>query len=271
MKAFNQLSGEEMRCLIISAMMEAGIKQKYIRNALKIRFPQKPKILGTSLKIVKGEKLKILTSIAYLSPEKESIPFGGKNFCAMASVGCAKSCLGVHSRRLKISTGLNSKLWKSLLWTWRKDIFRALLERDVRNHEKRAELKGFKSAIRPNGCTDVPWEIVLPSIFEMFPSTQFYDYTKIEHRFKSLPPNYHLTFSRSEDNEEACLRVLKQGHNVAIVFKDLPKAIKTGWKGFPVFNADETDYRPGDEFGIAGLSIKSKVKVENSNGFIVEN
>ena len=108
-------------------------------------------------------------------------------------------------------------------------------------------------------------------MIDMFRHVQFYDYTKIITRMwkfctGDFPVNYHLTFSRSECNDDACKAVLLGGGNVAVVFdsKELPKE----WNGFPVFNADTTDLRFLDPFGIAGLYAKGKARHDTS-GFVV--
>jgi hypothetical protein len=121
-----------------------------------------------------------------------------------------------------------------------------------------------KFAIRLNGTSDIPWErlkvIDNKNIFELFPDVQFYDYTKLDERFNNvtLPANYHLTFSRSEDNDVESLDILNRGYNVAYVFgvrkeQDLPKT----YKGFKVINGDESDLRFLDEENvIVGLKYK---------------
>ena len=234
-----------------------------------IKLPQNLRIIGTSIKVLKNKKDKYLTGIIYLSPAHESIKYGGFHTCPKASNGCALACLGKNSRRLKMERGFNSKLWKTLLLKYRPDLFKLLLFRDLRNLIKRAKKQKLKPACRLNGCSDLLWEIKMPEIFEEFPTIQFYDYTKIKSRLKCVPSNYHLTFSRSENNEKECIEVLKEGFNVAVVFKDLQKAINMGWNGYPVFDADITDFRPKDKFGIAGLSVKARVK--DKTGFIIYN
>jgi hypothetical protein len=98
-----------------------------------------------------------------------------------------------------------------------------------------------------------------------FKNVQFYDYTKIPGREK-LPKNYHLTFSRSEVNENDCLNELQKGRNVAVVFDVLP----TTWNGYPVICGDNDDLRFLDPKNVVvGLTAKGKAKKDDS-GFVVK-
>ena len=79
--------------------------------------------------------------------------------------------------------------------------------------QRRAAAKGLKAAVRLNGTSDLPYErYKVPgtdkNIMELFPDVQFYDYTKLENRIvgQTLPANYHLTFSRAEDNDHKLRR-----------------------------------------------------------------
>jgi hypothetical protein len=112
------------------------------------------------------------------------------------------------------------------------------------------------------------------NLFQHFPETQFYDYTKSFQRMakflgkhNEFPSNYHLTFSRSENNDAKCQMVLAMGGNVAVVFRNqLPKT----WKGFEVVNGDDTDLRFLDKHGVVvGLIEKGKAKKDES-GFVLE-
>ena len=102
------------------------------------------------------------------------------------------------------------------------------------------------------------------TIFDTFPNVQFYDYTKNYTRFrKVLPSNYHLTFSRSEINEEIAIDLLRKGNNVAMVFDKLPET----YLGYKVVNGDETDLRFLDEKNVVvGLKYKKMTgKGANNN------
>ena len=75
-----------------------------------------------------------------------------------------------------------------------------------------------------------------------------------------------MTFSRSEVNDLDSYRILKDGGNVAVVFKnELPKY----WNGFEVINGDDTDLRYFDPSNVViGLKAKGKAKKDLS-GFVV--
>lgn len=52
--------------------------------------------------------------------------------------------------------------------------------------------------VRLNLLSDIPWEAMIPWMFDRFPKVQFYDYTKVF--IRKPPPNYNLTYSYSGDN-----------------------------------------------------------------------
>jgi hypothetical protein len=80
-----------------------------------------------------------------------------------------------------------------------------------------------------------------------------------------LPKNYHLTFSRKENNQAQVELILSMGGNVAVVFDELPKT----YLGKEVVNGDETDLRFLDKKGVViGLKAKGKGKKDES-GFVV--
>ncbi len=266
---FKKLTGPQIGSLVL-ATMKPRVDAATLRKAMRIRWPNKCKILGTSTKVRKSLKKKALTAVVYLAPAEESVVYGGRPMCSFYTIGCASACLGTK-KRLAMDYGYNSKAWKTLLWLYRPDIFKVLIDHEISLLENRAKRNGWQSAVRLNGTSDELWEIKFPEIFKNHPATVFYDYTKIEQRmYKKLPANYSLTFSRSEDNEDAVERVLDNGGNVAVVFNNLPKAMRNGYKKYSVCNGDITDYRPSDKHNvIVGLSIKSDAK--DDSGFFINN
>lgn len=114
-----------------------------------------------------------------------------------------------------------------------------------------------RAFFRLNVYSDIPWELVFPDLFRLFPATQFYDYTKVAGR--TTPPNYDLTFSFSGTNEKLARAELARGTRVAVVF--LPSRhggpLPPSCWGLPVIDGDEYDWRPLDPPGvIIGLRYK---------------
>jgi hypothetical protein len=80
------------------------------------------------------------------------------------------------------------------------------------------------------------------------------------------PPNYYLTFSRSELNEAECLQVLRAGGNVACVFETMPET----WQGYRVIDGDNHDLRHLDPRGVVvGLSPKGRKAKRDASGFVI--
>jgi len=208
-------------------------------------------------KTVKGEKLGYTTYIMYLSPHTQNSK--GINLCSHASKGCAKACL-FGSGAARFETVQQGKRNKTEFYLADRQGFMEQLASEIAKAERiHNAIEGDKQykkngvdvlryknfAIRLNGTADIPFEKIKLSnglnIFEMFPNVVFYDYTKNPKRFnKEQPSNYHLTFSRSEDNDKDVEDVLSSGGNVAIVFgirnvADLPKT----YKGYKVINGDD--------------------------------
>jgi hypothetical protein len=206
-------------------------------------------------KTIKGEKLGYITYILYMSAYTQNAK--GINVCSHASAGCAASCL-VGSGFGGMYTGVQKgRIEKTNYFLSNRTAFlfqlKSEIEKAIRKHEGNAIV-----TIRLNGTSDLPYEKYKvfdgKNIFEVFPSVQFYDYTKNYLRFdKVLPSNYHLTFSRSETNHEKAMELLNRGINVAMVFDKLPNT----FEGFEVINADLDDLRFLDKKGvICGLKYK---------------
>jgi hypothetical protein len=217
-------------------------------------------LLTTSnYKTLKGERMGVMTGILHLAPYNLS----GMNVCPMASQGCASSCLNTAGRGA-FSTTQQARIRRTKMFFEEREMFIALLRKDIETLRKKAQAKGMIAAVRLNGTSDIDWRRF--GIFEAYPDVQFYDYTKVYRRMvEPRPSNYHLTFSRSECNESDAIKVLGSRGNVAVVFKELPDF----WNGYKVIFGDESDVRFEDEQGVViGLLAKGKARKDNS-GFVV--
>ena len=224
------------------------------------------KILGidSNAKTRKGIAFKYTTAIIYLSPAKIS----GKNLCPHASEGCELACLNTSGRgAMKKIQDARKK--KTLFFLNQKDLFLAQLKNEINSFLKSSKKKEINPCVRLNGTSDLPWHNI-GNIMQEFSDIQFYDYTPNLNRMMQflkgeLPANYHLTFSRKENNDTACFYVLANGGNVAMVFDEIPST----YKGFEVVNGDESDLRFLDKKGvIVGLKAKGK-GVKDKSGFVI--
>lgn len=228
-------------------------------------------------KTVKGEKYGYITHILYMSPEKQNTK--GKNICPKATEGCAASCLFTAGRGRFQSTMIG-RLNKTEYFLRDRNAFMNQLAKDI-GRIVRNNKTGNKIAIRLNGTSDIPYENIpvggFKNIMEMYPTVQFYDYTKIISRLtKKLPKNYHLTFSyaETEQNHIDAQKALNLGFNIAAVFAvknetELPQT----YKGFKVVNGDAHDLifkhkSKTDKGLIIGLKAKGKAK-KDTTGFVI--
>jgi hypothetical protein len=153
-----------------------------------------------------------------------------------------------------------------------RDAFMQDLALDIIRAIKQAARTGLTPVFRLNGTSDLSWEKYRfdakfkgytardTTIFELFPNVQFYDYTKVLGRKVSGINNYHLTFSRAENNDADVEKALKAGMNVAAVYDKIPEGM---------FSADEDDLRFLDPaVGMIGLKAKGRAKKDYS-GFVI--
>lgn len=229
-----------------------------------------PLLNSGNAKTRKGEKKGFITYGLHLAPSNLS----GFNVCKDASAGCAAACLNTAGRGA-MSNVQRARIAKTRLFFSDKQKFLSDLWAEVKKSISSASRKEMTPCLRLNLTSDLPWEKIKfngQSIFDAFPSVQFYDYTKSPERMTAflsgiMPKNYHLTFSRSEGNHDLCLSFLKSGGNVAMVFR---KSLPPQFQGFPVVDGDETDLRFMDGAGkIVGLKEKGLAK-KDETGFVLE-
>lgn len=236
-------------------------------RAAKRRKARKLLGVGTDAKTSKGAPRGYLTGIMYLAPSTES----GYQTCPMASKGCAMACLFTAGRGA-FDNVRQARISKTLYWFEDRENFKLDLLADVARLVRKAARDGMIPAVRLNGTSDIVWERVFPELFETFPEVQFYDYTKRPGR--TTPSNYHLTFSRSEENDAQLISELEAGHNVAMVFDvakgaPLPEFVTIDGRRFEVIDGDDHDVRFLDPVGVVvGLRGKGAAK-SDASGFVL--
>jgi hypothetical protein len=194
----------------------------------------------------------------------------GRTCCSFATQGCAAACFADYDR-LAWPQNKRVAVARTRLLAQNREMFFVLLVRDLATASARAQRLGIRLVCRLNVVSDVPFEWEFPALFTRFPDVQFMDYTKDIRRVlnPARPLNYHLTFSRSERNESDCLRVLKAGGNVAVVFRR-PPFPRLFW-GYPVIDGDANDLRFLDLCPcIVGLKAKGKGARGDRTGFVLD-
>jgi hypothetical protein len=231
------------------------------------------KLLTTSnIKIQKGEGKGYKSYILHLAPSDLS---GVMNTCPKASLGCKLTCLNTagHGGMFKAGETTNAvqeaRIRRTRFFASDRAGFMNTLISDVTKAIKQAERKGMIPVFRLNGTSDLSWEKYLvdgKNIFEHFPTVQFYDYTKVLGRKVKHIPNYHLTFSRAESNEQDVMKALEQGYSIAVVFDEVPAT----WNGVPVVDGDLDDLRFNNTNLdlVIGLKAKGRAK-KDVTGFVV--
>lgn len=227
------------------------------------------RLLTKNFKSEKTSKDKVEIRIQQMLPHSLA---GGVNLCPHSSVGCRSDCL-VFAGRGKMNTVQKARYSRTLLYLNNRDEHKRMLMYELELFDKYCKKRDLFAAVRLNGFTDIRWDKIYPEIFEIFTDIQFYDYTKnpvfMEAFLKGgLPNNYHLTFSRSEDNEDICFDILRNNGHVAVVFFDRPKT----WNRFKVYSGDDRDDRFNDTLfykgKVCGLTAKGKA-LHDTTGFVV--
>ena len=219
----------------------------------------------------KTSKNSLKTFILYLAPHKQNDK--NVNICPMASKGCISACLYTAGRG-KFSNVQNARINKTNFYIYDKEMFVLKLASEIIKETNKAKKNKEKIAFRLNGTSDIDFIYLLQKyaqldVESLKENAVFYDYTKILGKVKKYKnyTNYHLTFSRAEDNNSIAEAALNDGANVAIVFRDgLPKF----WRGYKVIDGDTSDIlMVYNKNVVLGLKAKGEAKKDKS-GFVVD-
>ena len=230
----------------------------------------------SNAKTTKGELLGIYTAILYLAPARES---GVMNTCSYASKGCSNECVYFQGRG-KFDSVVNARVKRTLDFAKNPKLFIENLADDILEAEVNANNLNMKLAVRLNGTSDLPFELLggflKTNLFDRFPHVPFYDYTKNPNRAElfsqgKMPKNYDLTFSRSENNEKDCDRLIKLGVNIAAVFSTKKKDIlPESYNGIEVLDGDVSDLRFMDKKGGYYVGLRAKgTASKDTSGFVI--
>lgn len=240
--------------------------------------------INSDAKTRKGTAYGYRTGILYLTPGRSASD--KVDLCPNASTECRGACLAFSGRAGIFPEIKLARDRRRAFFLNDRDAFFARIKKEIFSLIKSAAKKGETPVIRLNGTSDILWEDIRENgtgrnLFEIFPTTQFYDYSKIPGRV-STHKNYHLTFSWSGSNATESAQALKNGLNLAIPFavgrgKPLPKTHEIGGISYRVVDGDISDLRFLDRGKpkIIGLRVKqnkgSKKQLATGHGsFIIQ-
>lgn len=211
-------------------------------------------------KTLKGSGKGYATAVLHLAPAWQS----GYNTCPAHSKECAAACLNTSGRGAMAKTQA-ARVKRTKLFFEDRPLFMQHLHLDIERFSLNAERLGFVPVFRLNGTSDIRWE--RHGVPQKYPDLQWYDYTKVPNR-KGVPPNYHLTFSFSGNNLEACRQALANGMSVAVPFMKRPER----WLGYPVVDGDEDDLRFMTKGPVIfALKPKGKLRKDPTSAFLGDN
>lgn len=223
------------------------------------------KLLTTNTKLAKSVPGYYITGLSL---------FPDKILCPYATPACEAGCI-VKSGHARVHPAVKQAYLNRRKWYYSDiDTFLQALHYEIGAEKRKAERKGLKLAVRLNVYSDIKWEAL--GIIERYPDVQFYDYTKIPLFNRVQAPNYHLTFSWSENifgQMHAISYLETKQTSVAVVFAS-PELPDT-FKGFPVIDGDESDARWLDPKGVViGLKYKKgdgNLEELIKAGFVIDN
>lgn len=211
-----------------------------------------------------------------LAPHKVS----GYNVCQFAGV-CAEVCVGLHSGLNKMPAAKAAKIRKTKLFFEDRKNFLEQVHHDLNNLNKSKDPR--KVCVRLNVDSDLPWEIIDPTIFK-YENITFYDYCKsparaLKYVNGEMPANYHLTYSWSEKSDVRKVnKILSNGGRINMVLNipykksnllPIPKTVKIGTKTWKTVDGDLTDERiPENDGKGKAVIVRAKFKQARIQEFV---
>lgn len=197
-----------------------------------------------NVKASKGEGSWTLT----LAPASDS---GLYNVCRYVTGECREACVLHTSGKGAIDSVRRGRRWKSILLGEEPAVFLRLLVHEL-------DRLPVGALVRLNTASDIPWERIVPWLFERYSHLRFYDYTKWTGR-GGLPGNYRLTFSISERQSLAeAIDMARAGRSVAVVMnRGRADTVPAMLGGVVVVDGDVDDNRFDDGDGVI-VALRAK-------------
>jgi len=199
------------------------------------------KLLSTNSKIEKSLKEYefYIATILQLLPSK---------YLCVNYKECIKNCLAFKGMAKVYPSVIKSRKAKSDYFRANPELFIEHLKKEIKLQYKRAIKKHKKSVVRLNGFTDIDYS--KHGIFELYPETQFYDYSADYKKvLNNKHNNLHYTFSYKGNNLLECVDLLKRGVNIAVI--DIPEN--------QFFNDWQVNHIEGDKHDFRFLDQKNSI------------
>lgn len=224
---------------------------------------------GKNTKMLRGTE-EVGYRVYDLSLTPHTMNSSGANLCTHATAECRSGCI-VNSGFAAVYPTVNSgRRHKTDYLLQHPKTFLRQLFYEIAWAIGTCKRKGIIPAFRLNAYSDIDWSlddyrhpVTKQTVFEAFPNTQFYGYTKVPAKLiKSMSiSNWHLTWSYTGKklNHMQAANFLTMGATVSVVFanKDFPET----FMGVTVIDGDEHDMRFLDDRGVVvGLKLKSSGK-----------
>lgn len=191
------------------------------------------KLLNQNTKLIKARKDGIMQFGLELLPHTMG---GYENICKGSSSHCRSTCL-VLTNNARFKAVLKNRQLRTDLFFKNKILFFDKLISEINYYN--SLYKNIQ--IRLNTFSDIDWSTIIvkdnKNIFELTPSIQYYDYSKIQSRCYLNIPNYFVVYSGQANNFHISEKLLKDNKPVALVFKKVPQT----YKSWIVVNGDDSD------------------------------
>lgn len=233
-------------------------------------------LLSTNSKILKNEKLgDVMTMGLSFSPKTSAN--AGIDVCKHSVPACVATCVLKYAGRQQTQSVRSAADTRTLCYAKDRDLFNALLKRDLTRLQNEAAALEMMPVFRPDTASDC---IGSADLANDWPGITMYGYTKDPARAEAmrrgaLPSNYEVTYSyagRRRGEQQRAAAQLRADCNVAIVFDtaynpshgiigDLPKRVKLDGKSWRVVDGDKHDLRLRKLDGagvVVGLRFKGK-------------
>lgn len=118
----------------------------------------------------------------------------GFQVCPMGA-DCQEGCIGHKAGHNRFNPAQLAKIKRTQLFFRDRPFFKTILIEDLEKAQLKADKQNLDLVIRLNNYSDLPWEDLMPELFQLYPRARFMDYTKLLSRIRTAPSNYDLTYS----------------------------------------------------------------------------